>query len=137
MLSKAGKLKEAIDMVETMPYETTPEIWSSILSACAVYGDLQDIEIVATKIIERAPQTPLPCLVLAQAYQMRGRWESMVRVRKAMERRGTKGIMGCSWIGIKHYVYSFASNQLQHYGGKDIYLLLNLLDWEMDTEGYV
>lgn len=138
MLSKAGKIKEAIDIVETMPYRTTPEIWRSILYAYAIYGDLQAIEMVARKIMEREPQTSLPYLVLAQVYQMWGRWESMVRVRKAMEhKRGTKQFIGCSWVGIKNHVYTFESNQLQHHGGKDLYLVLNLLVWEMETEGYV
>jgi pentatricopeptide repeat protein len=134
MLCRAGKLEEAIIIVENMPYRATPDIWRSILFACSMYADLQAIEIVATKIMERSPQTTLPYLVLAQIYQMSGRWESMVRVRKAMENRGTKELIGCSWVGIKNYVYTFESNQLQHYGGKDIYLLLNLLVWEMETE---
>ncbi|CAJ2667634.1 unnamed protein product [Trifolium pratense] len=97
-------------------------------------ADLQAIEIVATKIMERSPQTTLPYLVLAHIYQMSDRWESTVRVRKAMENRGTKELIGCSWVGIRNHVYTFESNQLQHYGGKDIYLLLNLLVWEMETE---
>ncbi|XP_061373345.1 pentatricopeptide repeat-containing protein At1g43980, mitochondrial [Gastrolobium bilobum] len=134
MLSKAGKLKEAIDIVETMPYRTSSDIWRSILSTCAIHEDLRVIERVAQKIMEREPQISLPYLVLAQAYQMRGRWESMVRVRKAVEHRGNKEFIGCSWVGIKHHIYTFASNQLQHYGGKDLYLVLNLLVWEMETE---
>lgn len=133
MLSKAGKLKEAIDIIETMPYRTTSDIWRSILSASAIYGNLQVVEGVAKKIMDRESQTSLPYLVLAQAYQMRGRWETMVRMRKALENRGTKEFIGYSWIGIKNNVYTFASNQLQHYGGKDLYVLLNLLVWEMET----
>ncbi|XP_014522307.1 pentatricopeptide repeat-containing protein At1g43980, mitochondrial isoform X1 [Vigna radiata var. radiata] len=136
MLSKAGKLKEAIDIIETMPYRITSGIWRSILSACAVYGDLQIIEGVAKKIIDSETQTSLPYLVLAQTYQMRGRWETMVRMRKAVETIGTKEVIGHSWIGIKNNLYTFSSNQLQHYGGKDLYLLLNLLVWEMENEGY-
>ena len=135
LLSQAGKLKEAIDIVETMPYKTTSDIWRSVLSACAIHEDLRVIETVAEKIMESEPQTSLPYLVLAQAYQMRGRWESMVRMRKAVEQRGAKELIGYSLVGIKNHVYSFASNQLQHYGGKDLYLVLNLLVWEMENEG--
>ncbi|KAK7410649.1 hypothetical protein VNO78_01601 [Psophocarpus tetragonolobus] len=137
MLSKAGKIEEAINIMETMPYRTTSDIWRSILSACASYGDLQIIEAVANKIMEMESHTCLPYMVLAQACEMRGRWETMVRMRKAVENRGTKEFIGHSWIGIKNNVYTFASNQLQHYGGKDLYMLLNLLAWEMETKGYV
>jgi len=137
MLSKSGKLKEAINIIETMPYRSTSGIWRSILSACAVYGDLQILEGVAEKIIDRETDTSLPYLVLAQTYQMRGRWETMVRMRKAAETKGTKEVIGRSWIGIKNNLHTFESSQLQHHGGKDLYLLLNLLVWEMETEGFV
>ncbi|KAI5405818.1 pentatricopeptide repeat-containing protein At1g43980, mitochondrial [Lathyrus oleraceus] len=134
ILCRAGKVKEAIDIVEKMSCGTTPDIWRSIISACARYGDLQATEIVATKIMESSPQTSLPYLVLAQVYQISGRWESTVRVRKALGNRGSKELIGYSWVGIKNHVYTFGSNQLQHYGGKDIYLLLNLLVWEIETD---
>ncbi|KAL2339485.1 hypothetical protein Fmac_007425 [Flemingia macrophylla] len=136
MLSKEGKLKEAIDIIETMPFRPTSDMWRSILFACAIYGDLQVVEGVAKKIIDRESQISLPYLVLAQAYQMRGRWETMVRMRKAVENRGFKESIGHSWIGIKNNVYTFASDQLQHHGGKDLYLLLNLLVLDMESEGY-
>lgn len=137
LLSRAGRLREAIDIIETMPHRTTSLIWRSILSARAIHENLRVTERVATKIMETEPQSTLPYLVLAQAYQTRGRWESIVRVRKAVEQKGAKELIGCSWIGIRNYVYSFEANQLQHYGGKDLYLVLKLLDWEMETEGYV
>ncbi|CAI8598484.1 unnamed protein product [Vicia faba] len=104
IVCRAGKVKEAIDIVEKMSCGTTPDIWRSIISACARYGDLQATEIVATKIMERSPQTSLPYLVLAQVYQMSGRWESTVRVRKAMQHRGSKELIGYSWVGIKNHL---------------------------------
>ncbi|KAI9097490.1 hypothetical protein K1719_025261 [Acacia pycnantha] len=135
LLSRAGRLKEAIDIIEAMPCRTAL-IWKSILSTCAIHEDLRFTERVAKEIVEMEPQSPLPYLVLAQAYQMRGKWESMVRVRKAVEHKGAKEFAGCSWIGIKNHVYSFEANKLHHYGGKDLYLVLKLLHWEMETEGY-
>lgn len=135
LLSRAGRLKEAIDIIETMPYRTAL-IWKSILSTCALHEDLGFIERMAKKIMEMEPQSSLPYLVLAQAYQMRGRWESMVRVRKAVEHKGAKEFTGCSWIGIKNHTYSFEANKLRQHGGKDIYFVLKLLHWEMETEGH-
>ncbi|KAI4337893.1 hypothetical protein L6164_016259 [Bauhinia variegata] len=137
LLSRAGMIKEAIDIVETMPYKTSAVIWRSILSACAIHGELGVTERVAKEMMEIEPQSPLPYLVLFRAYQMRGRWESMVRVRKVIGHKGAKQIIGCSWIGIKNFVYAFKSDQLHHHGGKDVYQVLKLLIWEMETEGYL
>ncbi|RYR49539.1 pentatricopeptide repeat-containing protein At1g43980, mitochondrial [Arachis stenosperma] len=135
LLSQAGMIKEAMDIIETMQCKTPSNIWRSVLSACAIHEDLCVIERVAERITKSEPQTLFPYLVLAQAYQMRGKWESSIRARKAVEQRGAKEFIGYSCVAIKNQVYSFASNQLQHYGGRDLYLILNLLLWEIENEG--
>lgn len=133
MISRAGKLKEALNILETMPYEPRALLWISILIASELYGDLKLMESVAKRVIDLEPQSSLPYLVLAKAYERRARWESLVRVRKIMEERSAKETVGCSWIGIRDRVYLFKENQLLHHGGKDIYPILRLLIHDMEN----
>ncbi|KAL6984346.1 hypothetical protein U1Q18_017724 [Sarracenia purpurea var. burkii] len=137
MMARVGKLKEAMDIIEAMPYEPSPSIWESILRVCGADGDLKLIERVAERLIEYDPQSSLPYLVLARAYEMRGRWESMVRVRKAINETYVKKLVGCSWIGIRNHMFIFKENHLLHHEDKDIYSVHRLLIWEMGIEGYV
>ncbi|KAF8411716.1 hypothetical protein HHK36_004274 [Tetracentron sinense] len=137
MMVRAGKLTEAMEIIETMPHERSGLVWGSMLRACGIHADLKLTERVAERVMELEPQSSLPYLVLAQMYGMRGRWESMSRVRKAMKERGVKKVTGSSWIGIKNYVYVFKANQILHYGGESIYSILRLLIWEMEDQGYV
>ncbi len=136
LLSRAGKFKEAMDIIDAMPYEPSFIIWGSILGASVIHGDLKLTERVAERMIELEPQSSLPYLVLSRAYEMRGRWESMVRVRKSMKHKVVKKVTGCSWIGIKNHIYMFKADQVQHHGGKDIYLVLRLLIGEMEDKDY-
>lgn len=137
LLCRAGKLRKAIDVIKSMPYEPSHLIWESLLSACAIYGDLKLIEYVAERIMDLQPVSLLPYLLLVQAYETRGKWEGLVKVKKAMRQRGVvKKVTGCSWIGIRNHVYTFNAEQLQLHGGKEIYLLLRLLIWEMEDEGF-
>ncbi|KAG2665761.1 hypothetical protein I3843_15G023300 [Carya illinoinensis] len=136
LLCRAGKFKEAIDIIHTMPYKPDSVIWGSILYASVIHGDLKLTERVAERIMELEPQSSLPYMVLARAYEMRGRWESMARVIKSMKQKVIKKASGCSLIGIKNLIYTFEENQLQHHGGKDIYLVLRLLIFEMEDKGY-
>lgn len=136
LLSSTGKLKEAIDIVAEMPYEPSSMIWESILRACVIHGDFKLTETVAQRMMQSEAQSSLPYLVLARAYEMRGRWESMIRVRKAMKLKGVRNVIGCSKIGIQNHVYTFKADQLQPHRGKDIYLILRLLCWEMEAEDY-
>lgn len=137
LLCRAGRIEEAIHITRTMPYEPNSSIWESILCSCAIYGDLKLTENVEETMMELQPQSSLPYLLLAQAYEMRGRWEAVVRVRKAMKQRGIKKVSECSWIGMKNHVYSFNADQLQHHGGKEIYVVLRLLTWEIEDEDCV
>ncbi|XWS23649.1 hypothetical protein CRYUN_Cryun28dG0033100 [Craigia yunnanensis] len=136
LLCHAGKLKEAFDTLEAMPFEPSFIVWKSIVLATVTYADLNFTERVAAKMIELKPQSSLPYLVLNRAYEMRGRWEGMIRVRKAMKQR-LKKIVGCSWIGIKNHVFTFEADWLQHEGGKDIYLILRLLAWDLEEKSCI
>lgn len=136
LLSRAGKFKEAMDVIDAMPYEPSSVIWGSILRSCVIHGELKLTERVAERMMALGQQSSLPYLVLARVYEMTGRWESMVRVRKSMKHKVVKKATGCSWIGVQNRVYMFKSDQLQHHGGKDIYLVLRLLIWEMENKGY-
>ncbi|EOY16505.1 Tetratricopeptide repeat-like superfamily protein, putative [Theobroma cacao] len=136
LLCHAGKVKEACDILEAMPFDPSYLVWESIVLATATYANPNLTESMAAKMIELEPQSSLPYLVLNHAYEMRGRWEGMIRVRKAMKSR-LKKIVGCSWIGIQNHVYMFRADQLHHDGGRDIYLILRLLTWDLEEKGCI
>ncbi|GAV57466.1 PPR domain-containing protein/PPR_2 domain-containing protein/PPR_3 domain-containing protein [Cephalotus follicularis] len=137
LLCRAGKLREAMNIMETMPYEPGFLIWKSLLRGCAIYGEVNLAEKVAERMTELEPQSSLPYMVLARVYEMCGKWEGVIRLRTTMKQKGEKKLIGCSHVVIKNYVYTFNADQLLHCGGKDIYLVLQLLIWEMEDDGYV
>lgn len=138
LLCQDGRLHDAIEITEMMPYEPNSTIWQSLLHACAIHGDVGLAAKVAVRLMESEPQLSLPYVVLGRIYEMRGQWEDAVRVRAAMKRNVVKNV-GCSWIVIKNHVYSFSAEQLQQHAGRDIYSILRLLTWEkgetMPAEG--
>lgn len=137
LLSRAGKLNKAIGVIAEMHCAPNYMIWASILHSSAAYGNLELAERAAERMMELEPKSSLPYLVLARAYEMRGRWESVVRMRKAIKHKCLNSITGNSRIGIKNHVYTFKADELLHHGGKDIYLVLRLLIWQMNVEGYL
>ncbi|CAN4075700.1 unnamed protein product [Withania somnifera] len=137
MMTRAGKLKEAGDILLNMPHDPNSEIWESILLACDIYGDLTETEKVAGKIMELAPESSLPYLVLAQVYESRGRWESLVRVRREMKEKIKRKLASYSWISIHNCIITFEANQILSCGRKDIgiYPMLRLLTEDTWDEG--
>lgn len=134
MVIRVGKLREALDIAEAMPYEPSSSIWESILCGCGDIRDLKLIEKVAKRLIESKPLSSLPYLILARAYEKRGKWESIVRVRKAMKENNVKTVTGYSWIGIGNHISIFEANHLFHQEDVQTYFMLKLLVWEMNVE---
>uniref|UniRef100_A0A2P2PJQ0 Pentatricopeptide repeat-containing protein n=1 Tax=Rhizophora mucronata TaxID=61149 RepID=A0A2P2PJQ0_RHIMU len=134
LLCQDGRPYEAVDIVEAMCYEPDSSILESVLCACAILGDFRLATRIAKSLVELEPQSSLSYLILAWMYEMRGQWGDVVRVKKTMEGKRVKKVIGCSLIGIRNTVYSFEANQLQHHGGRDIYFVLRLLNWEMEDE---
>ncbi|KAJ0086728.1 hypothetical protein Patl1_08196 [Pistacia atlantica] len=51
-------------------------------------SQVHSLAIKLERMMDLQPESLLPYLLLAQAYEMRGRWEGVVRVRKAMRQKG-------------------------------------------------
>lgn len=145
MLSQAGKLADAITVLQTMPYKATAQMWESILWGCRAYGgDMELITKVAEKMVELQIESSLPYLVLAGEYEQSGRWERLVRVRRlamaaanAKEKKDAK-VVCRSWIGFGGNTFVFETNQSSTHGDeKNMYLLLRLLTWDMQHQNSV
>ncbi|KAJ4841682.1 hypothetical protein Tsubulata_002082 [Turnera subulata] len=121
LFCRAGRLHQAVEMVA-----------ERLKLPCTVHMNLKLAERVAERLIEFHPMSSLPFLVLARIYEMRGDWESSVRIQKAMSRNEMEEVIGYSCIGIKNYIYTFKEDNLQQHGGKDVFLLLRLLDRVME-----
>ncbi|KAL0365924.1 UNVERIFIED_CONTAM: Pentatricopeptide repeat-containing protein, mitochondrial [Sesamum radiatum] len=134
MMIRAGRIDSAIDLLHTMQCQPSALMWEFILRACGDYGDLNLIERVAERMMELEPHSSLPYVILANAYEQSGRWESLVRVRKKMKKMGTHEVADCSLICIKGHSFSFEANQMIHYGGKHVYSVLGLLMEEICVE---
>ena len=137
MMGQAGRLQEAMNIIESMSHKPTASVWNLLLEACWIHEDLKFAEIVAEKVMELEPNFSLPYTVLSQIYSMRGKWESVARVRKMMSERRVKKVTACSWIGLKNCIFVFESDSILHYGGESTYSVMRLLVWEMKEKGYV
>lgn len=137
LLCQAGKLKEAIDVTNTMPFPPSAFTWEPILLATVTINDLNLVEMVSERMMESEPQSLLPYLVLIRVCEMRGRWEGVTRLRNAMKERGVKNITGCSWIGIRNKILTFKADRLQYQGSQDIYSMMQLLSWEVEDKEHI
>lgn len=107
MLGRAGQLNEALKLVNEMPDEPDSGIWSSLLSSCRNYGDLDIGEEVAKKLLELGPDKAENYVLVSNLYAGLGKWDEVRKVRQRMKDIGLQKDAGCSWIEIGGKVYRF------------------------------
>ncbi|XP_050213376.1 putative pentatricopeptide repeat-containing protein At1g77010, mitochondrial [Mercurialis annua] len=97
LLSRAGCLKEAIDLIEHMPYEVDASMWSSVLRGCVAHGEKGLGEKVAQRIIQLDPESSSAYVQLSGIFATTGDWGSSELVRKIMRQHQVKKHSGVSW----------------------------------------
>ncbi|CAK9314799.1 unnamed protein product [Citrullus colocynthis] len=98
VLSRAGRLYEAYDIIREMPVRVTAKAWGSLLGACRIYGELELGEIAGKALFEIEPENAANYVLLAKMYASVGRHEDAQRMRREMKERRVKVVPGSSWV---------------------------------------
>ncbi|KAJ4952166.1 hypothetical protein NE237_028998 [Protea cynaroides] len=98
LFARAGFLKEAMDLIDQMPFEADASMWSSVLRGCMSHGDEALGRKVAQYIIMLDPIGSSAYVQLATLYATSGDWEKSAQVRKTMQERRIRKNPGHSWV---------------------------------------
>ncbi|KAK9678403.1 hypothetical protein RND81_11G209000 [Saponaria officinalis] len=127
LLCKAGKLVEAENMINSMPFEADEVVWSTFLRACRAHGEVERAIHAAEKILKFNPTCAGTLTTLANIYSAKGKWREAADIRKLMRSKGVIKEAGSSWIEIEDEFTAFVSGDRTHPNGDLIYNVLDLL----------
>jgi pentatricopeptide repeat protein len=137
LLSRAGLVQEATDLIEGMHIAPDPVLWGMILSACKRHG-LVDLGItVGNKLIELEPAHDGHYVLLASIYASAKKWDEVRKVRKLMSSRGTSKSAGWSLMEAHGIVHRFLVGDMDHKDSVQIYNMLGMIDRRLAEAGYV
>ncbi|CAL9102406.1 unnamed protein product [Musa acuminata var. zebrina] len=85
LLGRSGRLKEAADLIGRMPIEPDLLVWSTLLGACKVHGDVQLGKLAAEKVLELEPKDSGTIISLSNMSADVGNWEDVLRIRNSMK----------------------------------------------------
>uniref|UniRef100_A0A803MF78 Pentatricopeptide repeat-containing protein n=1 Tax=Chenopodium quinoa TaxID=63459 RepID=A0A803MF78_CHEQI len=98
VLSRAGKLYEAYDVLTKMPVKATAKAWGALLGACRTYGEVDLAEGAGRALFEIEPNNAANYVLLARIYASAGRYEEANKLRIEMKERRVKIAPGSSWV---------------------------------------
>ncbi|KAE8710024.1 putative ATP-dependent DNA helicase HFM1-like [Hibiscus syriacus] len=131
MLSRSGRLYEAEELINSMPFQPEANALAALLSGCKTYKNEEIAERTARKLGELAERNSAGFVLLSNIYASAGRWVDVSNVRKLMREKGLKKSGGCSWVEVRNHAYSFYSEDGTHSKSAEIYDILELLQSEM------
>lgn len=99
ILGRGGCVKEAHDLIRSMPIKPNAALWGSLLGSCRTYGDLELAEIALNELINLEPWNSGNYVLLSNMYAEEGRWDKVEKVRELMKEKCVKKAPGQSSVG--------------------------------------
>lgn len=138
LLSRAGLLKEAEDMISSMPMAPDVAIWGAVLNACRIYKDMERGYRICRIIKEMDPNHVGCHVLLGNIYSSSGRWNDARMLREKSEiSTATKKIPGCSSIELNGTFYQFLVGDRSHPQSRELYSFLDEMTTKLKIAGYV
>ncbi|KAJ8448000.1 hypothetical protein Cgig2_028876 [Carnegiea gigantea] len=137
ILGRAGRLDEAMDLVNTMPYEANGAVWGAVLGAAKTHKNVELGQRAAAMLFTLEPEKSGTHVLIANLYASAGMWENVSEMRKLMKENKVKKEPGMSWVELKDKVHTFIVGDNSHPRSKEIFAKLNELKDGMVKAGYV
>uniref|UniRef100_A0A7N2L4E9 DYW domain-containing protein n=1 Tax=Quercus lobata TaxID=97700 RepID=A0A7N2L4E9_QUELO len=137
LLGRAGMLKEAEEILESMPMAPDVATWGALLGACKKHGENEMGERVGRKLIELQPDHDGFHVLLSNIYASKGHWDDVLQVRGTMIQHRVVKTPGCSMIEANGVVHEFLAGDKTHPLINEIEDKLDEMNKKLKMEGYV
>ncbi|KDP31280.1 hypothetical protein JCGZ_11656 [Jatropha curcas] len=130
LLSRAGLLDEANDIIKTMPMKPNEAIWGALLGGCRIHKNYTLACYVAQKLVaELDPdQAAGYLMLLADVHATAKMWQDVATVKQKMIEMGVKKPSGRSRVQINGVVDDFVAGDRNHKHASPIYNMLALIN---------
>ncbi|CAL0333827.1 unnamed protein product [Lupinus luteus] len=136
LLGRSGKLNEAMELVNSIPFEANGSVWGALLGAARIHKNIELGQKAAEMLFALEPEKSGTHVLLSNIYASAGMWENVSKVRKLMKDSNVKKEPGMSWLEIKDKVYTFIVGDRSHSRSDEIYAKLDQLSGLLSKAGY-
>lgn len=128
LLGRAGRLKEAEDLIRSMKVKPDGAVWGALLNACKIHKNLELAELAFERVIELEPNNIGYYVLLSNIYSDAENLEGVLKVRVMMRERQLRKEPGYSYVEFKGKVHIFLAGDRTHPKTVDIYRMLDELE---------
>ncbi|ESQ32581.1 hypothetical protein EUTSA_v10003866mg [Eutrema salsugineum] len=133
LLGRGGRIKEAIEVVQTMPMEPNVVILGALLGACRMHNEVDIAKEVLDHLVRLDPSDPGNYSLLSNIYAAAEDWEGVANIRSKMKSMGVEKPSGASSIALEDGIHEFTVFDKSHPNSDQIYHMLGSLIEPPDT----
>ncbi|CAN8245869.1 unnamed protein product [Cochlearia groenlandica] len=135
ILGRCGELKEAEELIKSMPLEPNEMVWLALLSACRMHCDVDIAEKAAAAVFKLNSKSSAAYVLLSNTYASACRWSNVSKLRVKMKQKGTMKERGSSWVVLRGQKHEFFSGDRPDC--LSVYKKLEFLRDKLKELGYV
>ncbi|KAL9304145.1 hypothetical protein ACSQ67_021408 [Phaseolus vulgaris] len=125
LLGRAGHLREAYEVIQSMPMKPDSVIWGALLGACSFHGNVELAEVAAESLFILEPWNPGNYVILSNIYASAGQWDGVAKLRKVMKGSQITKSAGHSFIEEGGQLHKFIVEDRSHPRRNEILALLD------------
>lgn len=100
LLGRAGRIKEAEELILNMPFRPSVLIWQTLLGACRLHGDAETAKFAAERACAIDENDPSTYVLMSNTFADLENWTSAGTLREWTENRDIKKMPGSSWLQV-------------------------------------
>ncbi|KAL6570153.1 hypothetical protein OROMI_014667 [Orobanche minor] len=137
LLGRAGRVKEAYELIKSMPFMPDESVWGAFLGACRKAHKLSELgKLAASRVLDLGPSVAGTYVALSSIYAANGRWGDFARIRKLLKGTGSRKEAGGSWVEVRNQVHRFVAGDKLGSHIECVYEAVNMLAVHIKETGY-
>ncbi|KAI3935169.1 hypothetical protein MKW98_018358 [Papaver atlanticum] len=131
LFGRSGRLGEVTEFIEDMAIESHPSIWSSLLKASRVHGNVGLAIRAAENLVKLEQRNTITHKLLLQLYELSGSCEDASMMRTLEKRSESLNTLGYSWINVNNKVQTFVTDDKSMPDADVLYACLGKINEEV------
>ncbi|KAL1340832.1 hypothetical protein HN51_027294 [Arachis hypogaea] len=136
LLSRAGSLEEAQELIKDMPMRPNSAVLGSFLAACKVHKNVNLAEWAAKQFLSLEPEKCGYNVLMSNIWAASNRWENVADIRRAMKDAGIHKEPGFSSIEVHGTIHEFVMGDREHPETPKIYEMIGEMREKLEHAGY-
>lgn len=137
ILGQDGRLEEAMEVIQTMPFIANTSIYKTLLRACKAHRNIPLAEYTAKQGLELNPLDPAFYILLTNLYEDCGRHDLAERTLTVMKEKQLRKNPSHSWVEIRDKVHVFVAGERSHPRTNEIYEQIESFEAEFKKHRYL